>query len=95
MLSFWGFCIILALLALIMTKRASVIVALVAVPMIFGALAGFGPKLGAFAFDGIKSVAPVGVMLTFAILYFGVMNDTGMFDPAIKRIIMYGGGVPV
>ena len=31
MLSFWGFCIILALLALIMTKRASVIVALVAV----------------------------------------------------------------
>ena len=36
MLSFWGFCIILALLALIMTKRASVIVALVAVPMIFG-----------------------------------------------------------
>ena len=95
MLSFWGFCIILALLALIMTKRASVIVALVAVPMIFGALAGFGPKLGAFAFDGIKSVAPVGVMLTFAILYFGVMNDTGMFDPAIKRIIKYGGGDPV
>lgn len=95
MLSLWGFCIIAALLILIMTKRASVIVALVAVPAVFGALAGFGPKLGAFAFDGIKSVAPVGVMLTFAILYFGVMNDTGMFDPAIKRIVRYGGGDPV
>lgn len=94
MLSVWGFLIILALLVLIMTKRASVIVALVAVPMVFGALAGFGPKLGAFAFEGIKSVAPVGVMLTFAILYFGIMNDTGMFDPAIKRIIKYGGGDP-
>lgn len=95
MLSFWGFCIIFTLLVLIMTKRASVIVALVAVPTIFGALAGFGPKLGAFAFDGVKSVAPIGVMLTFAILYFGLMNDTGMFDPAIKRIIKYGGGDPV
>ena len=95
MLSVWGFCIIVALLALIMTKRASVIVALIAVPMIFGALAGFGPKLGAFAFEGIKSVAPVGVMLMFAILYFGLMNDVGMFDPAIKRIIQYGGGDPV
>ena len=95
MLSVWGFCIIVALLALIMTKRASVIVALIAVPMIFGALAGFGPKLGAFAFEGIKSVAPVGVMLMFAILYFGLMNDVGMFDPAIKRIIKYGGGDPV
>ncbi len=95
MLAFWGFCIILTLLVLIMTKRASVIVALVAVPMIFGVLAGLGPKLGAFAFEGIKSVAPVGVMLTFAILYFGLMNDTGMFDPAIKRIVKYGGGDPV
>lgn len=95
MLAFWGFCIILALLALIMTKRASVIVALVAVPMVFGLMAGFGPNLGKFAFEGIKSVAPVGVMLTFAILYFGLMNDTGMFDPAIKRIIQYGGGDPV
>ncbi|MDT8902516.1 CitMHS family transporter [Anaeroselena agilis] len=95
MLSLWGFCIIAALLFLIMTKRASVIVALVAVPAVFGALAGFGPKLGAFAFAGIKSVAPVGVMLTFAILYFGVMNDAGLFDPAIKRIVRYGGGDPV
>ena len=95
MLSLWGFLIILTLLVLIMTKRASVIVALVAVPMVFGLFAGFGPKLGAFAFDGIRSVAPVGVMLTFAILYFGVMNDAGMFDPAIRRIVKYGGGDPV
>lgn len=95
MLSFWGFCIIFVLLVLIMTKRASVIVALVAVPMVFGLIAGFGPNLGKFAFEGIKSVAPVGVMLTFAILYFGLMNDTGMFDPAIKRIVKYGGGDPV
>jgi len=95
MLSFWGFCIIAVLLVLIMSKRASVIVALVVVPFVFGALAGFGPSLGKFAFEGIKSVAPVGVMLTFAILYFGVMNDAGMFDPAIKRIVKYGGGDPV
>lgn len=95
MLAFWGFCIIGVLLILVMTKRTSVIVALISVPLIFGVLAGFTPKLGEFAQKGIASVTPTGVMLTFAILYFGLMNDAGMFDPIFKRIVRFGGGDPV
>ncbi|MCR4440764.1 MAG: citrate:proton symporter [Peptococcaceae bacterium] len=95
MLAFFGFCSIAVLLFLVMTKRTSVIVALIAVPLLFGVLAGFAPKVGTFALEGIKSVAPTGVMLTFAILYFGLMNDAGMFDPIIKKIVQFGGGDPV
>ena len=95
MLAFWGFCIIAVLLFLVMTKRTSVLVALVGVPIIFGLLAGLGPDLGKHMLAGLKGVAPTGIMLTFAILYFSVMNDAGMFDPIIKGIVRFGGQDPV
>ena len=95
MLAFWGFCIIAVLLVLVMTKRTSVIVALVGVPIIFGLFAGLGPDLGKHMLTGLKGVAPTGIMLTFAILYFSVMNDAGMFDPIIKGIIRFGGKDPI
>ncbi len=95
MLAFFGFCTIAVLLILIMTKRTSVIVALVAVPIVFGLLAGLGPHLGEYMMKGLKGVAPTGIMLTFAILYFSVMNDAGMFDPIIKGIIRFGGRDPI
>lgn len=95
MLALLGFCCIAGLLFLIMTKRTSVIVALVITPIVFGILAGFTTKLGEFALKGITGVAPTAVMLTFAILYFGIMYDAGMFDPIIRKIIRFGGGDPV
>lgn len=95
MLAFWGGCTIAVLLTLIMTKRMSVVVALVLVPIVFGLLAGLSSELGGYILDGLKSVAPTGIMLTFAILYFSVMNDAGMFDPMIKGIIKFGGQDPI
>ncbi|MGF1703684.1 citrate:proton symporter [Photobacterium makurazakiensis] len=95
MLAFWGLSCIVVLLILIMTKRISVIVALVLVPIFFGLVAGHGTELGGYIVAGLKSVAPTGIMLTFAILYFSVMNDAGMFDPIIKGIIKFGGNDPV
>ncbi|QUX94814.1 citrate transporter [Marinomonas sp. CT5] len=94
MLAFWGFCTIAVLLTLIMTKRMSVVVALVLVPIVFALLAGLSSELGGYILAGLKSVAPTGIMLTFAILYFSVMNDAGMFDPMIKGIIKFGGQDP-
>lgn len=37
--------------------------------------------------DGIKKLAPTGVMLLFAILYFALMIDAGLFDPPVKWIL--------
>lgn len=37
--------------------------------------------------EGIKGVAPTGIMLGFAILYFGVMNNAGLLDPLISRLL--------
>ncbi|MDF2929717.1 MAG: citrate/H+ symporter, CitMHS family [Anaerospora sp.] len=56
---------------------------------------GFAPQLGKWAFDGVKQVAPTGIMICFAILFFGVMIDAGLFDPLIKKILQMVHGDPV
>ena len=44
--------------------------------------------------EGIKKLAPTGVMLMFDILNFGVMIDAGLFDPAVRTILKLAGGDP-
>ena len=96
MLSLLGFATILVFLVLIMTKKLSVMTALVITPIVFGLLAGFNPKeLGDFALAGIKQVAPTGVLLMFAVLYFATMLDAGLFDPVIAAIIKSVKGDPL
>lgn len=95
MLALLGFLTILVFLALILTKRVSVIVSLVLVPVIFALIGGFGLEMGEFMLEGIKGVAPTGIMLGFAILYFGVMNNAGLFDPVISRVLKTVKGDPL
>ena len=96
MLSVFGFATIGIFLILIITKRLSVLTALVLVPVGIGLLAGFSPKeLGEMILAGIKQVAPTGILLMFAVLYFATMLDAGLFDPVIAGIIRYVQGDPL
>ena len=45
--------------------------------------------------DGIKSVASTFSMMTFAILYFGVMLTAGMFDPMVDKVVAWCKGDPL
>jgi CitMHS family citrate-Mg2+:H+ or citrate-Ca2+:H+ symporter len=94
-LTFLAYALVAVFMALIMTKRMSVLTALVLVPIGFGLIGGFGPQLGPMMLDGIKALAPTGVMLTFAILYFGIMIDAGLFDPVVKLVVRLVHGDPV
>jgi len=87
---------VVTFMVLIMTKRLSPTVALIVIPLIFALVAGFGAaRIGAMMLDGVKTLAPTGVMLMFAILYFGVMIDAGLFDPIVRRIIRAVDGDPL
>jgi len=94
MLTTLAYTMILVFMALIMTKRLSAMVALILVPIVFGLIGGFGMGLGPMMLDGIKKLAPTGVMLMFAILYFGIMIDAGLFDPVVKLVLRIVGGSP-
>ncbi len=96
MLTLLGFGMVVTFMALIMTRRASPLVALIVIPILFAAVAGFGgSELGAMMLDGIKTLAPTGVMLMFAILYFGIMIDAGLFDPIVNAILRAVGSDPL
>ncbi|KQP14031.1 CitMHS family transporter [Pseudorhodoferax sp. Leaf267] len=94
MLTALAYTMIIVFMALIMTKRLSAMIALILVPIVFGLIGGFGMGLGPMMLEGIKKLAPTGVMLMFAILYFGIMIDAGLFDPAVRWILALVGNDP-
>lgn len=96
MLSILGFLTIIVFLSLILTRRLSVLLSLIIVPVVFALIGGFGPKeIGEMILTGIRQVAPTGILLVFAVLYFAIMIDTGLFDPIIKGIINLAKGDPL
>lgn len=95
MLTWLGIITIAALLALILFRITSVLVALTLVPAAAALAGGFATELGAFAMDGIRGVAPVAALLAFAVIYFGVMHDAGLFDPIIRGVVRLVGRDPV
>ncbi|MBC2839208.1 CitMHS family transporter [Robiginitalea sp. SC105] len=94
MLALLGVLTIAILLFLIMSKRASAIVALIVVPLLTGLAGGFGTELFGFMTEGIQTIAPTGVMFIFAILFFGILTDAGTFRPIIERLLRAAGRHP-
>ena len=90
-----GFLMVATFMTLIMTKRMTPLVALVVVPTLFALLAGFHAGLGDMMIEGLTKLAPTGVMLLFAILFFSTMTDTGLFDPLVGRLIRLVHGDPM
>ena len=78
-LALLGFAMIAVFMTLVMTRRVSAIVTLIVLPVIFALVAGAGPQTGAMMLKGVVQVAPTAIMLMFAILYFGIMIDAGLF----------------
>ena len=107
MLTLLGLGMILCFMYLIMSRRMTPLVALTLIPVLFALIAyGLGffvdslnhiqlNELGEMMLDGVKKLAPTGVMLLFAILYFAIMIDTGLFDPSVKFILRLVKGDPL
>ncbi|MFE0651717.1 CitMHS family transporter [Streptomyces sp. NPDC059534] len=89
MLTVLGFAMIATFLVLIMMKKMSPIAALVLIPALFCVAVGQGAQLGDYVIEGVGKLAPTAAMLMFAIVYFGVMIDVGLFDPIVRGILRF------
>jgi CitMHS family citrate-Mg2+:H+ or citrate-Ca2+:H+ symporter len=94
MLALFGVVTIAALLFAILSKRVSALVALIAVPIVAALAAGFGGRTFDFAVDGIEAVAPLAAMNVFAIIFFGILADAGLFAPFVRGILRVVGRSP-
>lgn len=95
MLALCGFAAIAVLLTLILSKRATPLVALVAVPIAAALLLGQASSVGGFVTSGIQQTAPVAATFVFAIIHFGIMNDAGLLDPAVDGVLRVVGSDPL
>ncbi|RKD75511.1 CitMHS family citrate-Mg2+:H+ or citrate-Ca2+:H+ symporter [Sinobaca qinghaiensis] len=88
MTSLLGFITIFTIVTLLITKKISPVVALILIPVISALLLGTGAaELTGYFEDGIDAVISVVIMFIFAILFFGIMQDAGLFDPIIKKLV--------
>ncbi|UYQ77931.1 SLC13 family permease [Glutamicibacter sp. JL.03c] len=89
-----GFLMVATFMALIMTKRMTPLLALILVPTIFGLFTGAGFGLGDMIMDAIKDMSGTAALLMFAIMYFGIMIDVGLFDRLVAGIQKLVGNDP-
>ncbi|EGK12491.1 CitMHS family transporter [Kroppenstedtia eburnea] len=93
MLSIIGFITILVVVGLLLSGRLTPMIPLVLIPIVGALAAGFGfEQIGDFFNEGVGNVISVVVMFIFAILYFGLMQDAGLFDPLINKMVVWSKG---
>ncbi|MBD8496637.1 citrate:proton symporter [Pseudomonas syringae] len=96
MITLLGFIMMLGIIALILLRRISPVVAFSTIPVAICLVAGFSPQqIGEFIKSGLLTVAPTAALFLFAILYFGIMRDRGLFDPLVNFLIRSTGGRPL
>jgi CitMHS family citrate-Mg2+:H+ or citrate-Ca2+:H+ symporter len=89
-----GFAMIAVFMVLIMTKKLTPVLALIIVPTVFGLFAGAGLGIGDMVMESMKSMTSTAALLMFAIIYFGLMIDVGLFDPLVRFILRKLGNDP-
>ena len=88
MLSLIGLLIILSVICLLLSGMVFPFVALSLVPIVGALISGFSlEQISSFYTQGSLQVMPIAVMFVFSILYFGLMNDVGLFRPLINTLI--------
>ena len=55
---------------------------------------GFGLETADFVVAGVTNIAPYAGMFVFAILYFGIVSDAGMFVPIVDMVLRVVGNKP-
>jgi citrate-Mg2+:H+ or citrate-Ca2+:H+ symporter, CitMHS family len=95
MLAALGFLTVVAFLGLVLSKRATPLVALISIPIVAAVMAGQTAAIGGYVTTGLQQTATVAATFVFAIVHFGVMSDAGLLDPVVDRVLRAVGADPV
>lgn len=94
MLAITGTLATVMLIALVLSNRASPLVALIVVPIVAACLIGMMKLIPALAVAGISKIAPVAGMFVFAIIFFGLMTELGLLTPLVSLVLRLSGERP-
>lgn len=83
-----GFILIAVLVVVMLKGKYALAPTLIILPSIAALLCGFTPaEIAGFINKGLNSVLSVVVLFAFAIIYFNILNDVGIFDLMIQKIM--------
>lgn len=84
-----GLLIIVSIVGLLIAQRISPVVGMVLIPSMGALILGYNiGDLVHFFNSGLDKVIHVAMMFIFAIIFFGIMSDSGMFKSLVKRLIL-------
>lgn len=100
MLTILSWAMIVVFMYVILTKKLTPFTSLVVVPLVFALIAKYSGvadegSVGEWVMEGVKTTANTGIMLLFAILFFAIMLDAGLFDPITEKMIRFAKGDPL
>lgn len=85
MLAFIGFLMVIATIYLLLKGKSNPITVMIIVPVIAALIVGTNfEELGEYVGAGIETVMSNAVLFIFSIIFFGVMQDLGVFDPMVN-----------
>lgn len=88
-----GFVLMILIVALLLWGKSTPAVVFILLPIIVGFLVGFGPAdMSEYIKSGVSSVSTTAILFVFAVLFFGVMNDAGVFDRIVNKVLKAVGG---
>ncbi|SDI15769.1 CitMHS family transporter [Alteribacillus bidgolensis] len=87
MIALVGFVTFILIITLLLVFKVSPVPVFIVVPALGALMIGVSPvEIGSFIGDGILQVMDVGTLFIFAMLYFGIMSDAGLFDPLTGKL---------
>ncbi|AOT69815.1 CitMHS family transporter [Geosporobacter ferrireducens] len=87
-----GFILLLAVVMVLIKGRVALPIVFVLFPVIAAVILGFPmSEITGFVGKGLSSVLNVAALFTFSVTYFSMMNDVGMFDVIVKKVMRYMG----
>ncbi|MCU5745312.1 citrate:proton symporter [Staphylococcus sp. SQ8-PEA] len=84
-----GIAIIVSIVGLLIAKKISPVVGMTLIPVIGALILGHTlHDIVKYFNSGVGQVMNVVIMFVFAIIFFGIMSDSGVFKPLVKRLIL-------
>ena len=83
-----GFALMIMIVALLLWGKSTPAVVFILLPIIVGFAVGFTPEeMSGYIASGVSGVATTAILFIFAVLFFGVMNDAGVFERIVGKVL--------
>lgn len=83
-----GFILMIIIVALLLWGKSAPATVFILVPILVGFAVGFTPgEMSGYIATGVSSVATTAILFIFAVMFFGVMNDAGVFDRIVGAVL--------